>query len=177
MKIRLTLLTAGLLMAPGLFAQKVEINLNRLIPLAKEHVVVDLTGDQIRAALGSRLKDSAKGQRLEAKLAGVESVHVRVFEFANANAYSQTDIEPIRKQLQAPGWSKVISVKDEGETVEVHMLTRDAKTAGFTVLVAEPKELTVVNLVGTISLSDLQGFANSGINVDVLAMMKASTSK
>lgn len=178
MRTRFALLAAGLLLTPGLFAQKLDIQLDRLVPLAKEHVVVDLTADQIKALLATKLADSPKAKSLEARLAGLESVHVRVFEFAGPNKYSQADLDSIRQQVRAPGWSKVVSVKDEGETVEVHMMARDGKSAGFAVVVAEPDELTVVNIVGTLTLDDLKAFSNSGISIDLLAMStKAAVSK
>lgn len=165
-------LLAALLLSPGLYAQDIDLKLDRLAPLAKEHAIVDLTADQIKAALAAAPKEAGKVVELQDKLKGVESVHVRTFEFDKEGVYTQADLDPIRTQLKAPGWSKVISVKEKDETVEVYMLTRDAKAAGFAVLAAEPKELTVVHIVGALKLNDLQAVVNSNISFDMAALSK-----
>jgi hypothetical protein len=73
-------------------------------------------------------------------------------------------VEAIRNQLQSPAWSRIVSArsKHEGETTEVYLMTAgDGGTVlGMAIINAEPKELTVVNIVGPIDiekLSSLEG--------------------
>jgi hypothetical protein len=82
-------------------------------------------------------------------------VYVREFEFRQAGAYSAADLEPIRAQVKAPGWSRLMLVEDrekgDEETVEIYVYGKAdrAKVYGAMVIIsAEPRELTVVNIVG-----------------------------
>jgi hypothetical protein len=72
-----------------------------------------------------------------------------------------SDVEAIRSQLKAPGWSRIVGVKSiKGETSEVYLKREGNQVAGLVVLSAEPKELTVVNIDGPIDpeqLSELSG--------------------
>ncbi len=73
-------------------------------------------------------------------------------------------MESIRGQLQTPSWSRIVSAqnKPEGETSEIYLMTAsDGGTVlGMAIIDAQPKELTVVNIVGPIDmdkLSQLEG--------------------
>ena len=62
----------------------------------------------------------------------------------------------MRSQLTAP-WTKLVSVRSQkdGESVDVYVWPENGQSGGMAVLVAEPKELTVVNIVGPIDLDKL----------------------
>jgi hypothetical protein len=47
------------------------------------------------------------------------------------------------------------------------MLSQNGKTAGFLLISAEPKELTVVHIVGSIDLASLQAVVKSTISYDL----------
>ncbi|HJZ95022.1 MAG TPA: DUF4252 domain-containing protein, partial [Candidatus Solibacter sp.] len=63
----------------------------------------------------------------------------------------------IRVQLKGPEWQRAVGINsdEERETVEVWVRNENGKMSGMAILVAEPRELTVVNLVGTVELSTL----------------------
>nr|MBA3323443.1 hypothetical protein [Pyrinomonadaceae bacterium] len=71
--------------------------------------------------------------------------------------YGEADIASIRTQLSAPAWVRIINVfrKKDGRTVEVHMLTDNAKIGGLAVVAFEPRRLTLVNIVGNIDMDKL----------------------
>lgn len=82
-------------------------------------------------------------------------VHVREFEFRRAGVYTAADLEAIRAQVRAPGWSQLVKVEDreEGdeEIVEVYVYGKAEGRSvhgAMVVISAEPRELTVVNIVG-----------------------------
>jgi hypothetical protein len=72
-------------------------------------------------------------------------------------------VEAIRSQLKAPGWSKVVDVRSSvkgGDNAGIYVKTDGTNIQGIVVIAAEPKELTVVNIVGTLDpahLKDLGG--------------------
>jgi hypothetical protein len=68
----------------------------------------------------------------------------------------------VRSQLKAPEWSRIVGVKSSGESenIEVWVRNENGKVSGVAILASEPRQLTVVNLVGNIdldSLADLGG--------------------
>ena len=147
-----------LLCAP-LFGQGARLNLqlDQLAAKAESVVNVNLDGEMLamgRQALASKRKDAPNVKEI---VDGLKGIYVRVFEFAAAGAYSPADIEDIRKQLSGPGWVSFVDIQDRkaGETVGVYSYMEGGKVAGMAVLTAEPKELTVVNIVGPIDLAKL----------------------
>lgn len=153
-------LTVALVPAWG---QKLDLNFDKLAAKAHEKAEVDLD----RATIGMLLKNSgAKG--LDGVLSGVNGVVVRNYEFDQAGAYSDADLEPLRKQVASgTGWSRVINVKEEKESTEIYMFSQGDTPGGFLIISAEPKELTVVHVQGTIQLAQLQELVQSNVKFDL----------
>ena len=150
---------------PAAFGQNPKLDIQNLEPLAKkasEVVDVNLDGALLRLA-GKFMTDEDDREGLEI-IKNLKGIYVKNFEFAKPNEYSQADVESIRGQLQTPSWSRIVSAqnKPEGETSEIYLMTAsDAGTVlGMAIIDAQPKELTVVNIVGPIDmdkLSQLEG--------------------
>jgi hypothetical protein len=159
MKTRIALL-ALLLVAPGTaLAQgaKLELKgLDRLAKLAEETVNLDIPSGMLAFA-GAFLKDDADQAVAKQLLSNLKGIYIRSFEFDRENAYTADDVDNIRKQLSAPGWSKFISSesKRDRELVEIYSWQEGGTSAGLAILVAEPTELTIVNIVGPIDVSKL----------------------
>jgi hypothetical protein len=92
-----------------------------------------------------------------ALLQDIKSVRVRNFTFDSDNAYSKADIDSVRKQLQAPGWSALVQVhrRESNEDVDVYVCLEDDKVKGLAVIASEPREFTIVNIVGSIDLDKI----------------------
>jgi hypothetical protein len=139
--------------------------LDGLASKAKESVDITLDSSMLQMAGGflsanAKDKDAAKTKEL---LSGLKSISVRSFEFKEEGQYRIEDLDPIRAQLRAPGWSKIVSVTEEKELTEIYMRTEQGKVAGFAIIAAEPKELTVVAIEGSIDLNDLSKLGGLGI--------------
>lgn len=161
----LAVLAACLALAPAGSAQKVEFKLDHLTSRAREHTVVDMDAQQLRA-MAAQTKPG-KERKLEGLLDGIESLRVNTFEFDKDGQYSEADLAPIRKQLQAPGWTRIASVKEKNDSTEVYLMMRDGKMAGLAVISAEPRELNVVNIVGTASLDRIGELVRSKVRYDL----------
>ena len=103
--------------------------------------------------------DEVKVKKL---IGGIEGIYIKSFEFKNEGAYLPADLEKVRSQLKAPEWSRIVGIKSGGESenIEVWVRNENGKVSGVAILASEPRELTVVNLVGNIdldSLADLGG--------------------
>ena len=93
----------------------------------------------------------------------VKGIYVKSFSFEKENEYSSAEIESVMSQLRGGGWSKIIRVtsKKDGDNVEVYLLSIGDQIGGLAVVSAEPKEFTVVNVVGPIDLEKLSKIEGS----------------
>ena len=154
---------ALLLAAVGLSsAQPLKLNLDHLAAKAADSVDINLNGSLLQFAakfLDNKDPDEAKVKKL---IGGIEGIYIRSFQFKNDGEWAQSDLENVRNQVKGPGWSRIVGYKStsEGANAEVYVRTDKDKVLGVAIVVAEPKEFTVVNLSGTIdmdSLADLSG--------------------
>jgi len=90
-------------------------------------------------------------------LAGINSIQVRSYEFSSDSAYSAADLETVRRQLEAPGWTPLLQSRDQqkGERVDVYVMMDADHTKGFALIASEPRQVTIVNIAGSIDLASL----------------------
>jgi hypothetical protein len=135
-------------------AGKLELkNLDKLADRAAEVNDVTLDGSLLQLAV-SVMKSSGDPDAAQVVeiIKGLKGIYVKNFEFDSPGQYSQADVEASRSQLTGPGWQRIVTSfsKRNGERDEVYLLKNGDKINGVTVLVAEARELTVVNIVGAI---------------------------
>lgn len=129
-------------------------HLNRLADQASETVDVNVDPATLQTAgflSGSDVNDA----KVKALIEGIKGIYIKSFEFTSAGAYSEQDIETVRKQLAAPGWSRMVSVREKGELTEIYFWREGGQNGGLAVLTAETRELTIVNIVGRVDLATL----------------------
>jgi len=135
-------------------------SLDKLDDLAKEATVVTLDQNLLKLAGGFLNDKDPDQQTAKSLLSGIKAVYVRNYEFSKKDQYSMSDVEPIRKQIQALGWSKIVQSKEKNEDGtlkeidEVYVNT--GAGGGLAVISAEPKELSVVYIDGTLKVEDLR---------------------
>jgi hypothetical protein len=160
---RIALLIALLLLVvPALSAQKLNIDLPAgLADRAVETVDITLDGELLK--LASKFMDndhSSDGLAARDMVRNLQGIYVRSYEFDKEGEYDRSILGSIRSQL-GPSWKKVVTVKSrDRDNVEIYVDSRNDKVVGLVILAAEPKQLTIVNLVGPIDidrLSSLEG--------------------
>jgi Domain of unknown function (DUF4252) len=128
-------------------------NLEKLADKAAEVNDVTLDGSLLSFAVTvlKKSNDPDSAQLVEL-IRGLKGIYVKNFEFDSPGQYSQADVEAIRSQLAGPGWQRIVTSfsKRSNERDEVYLLKEGDKINGVAILVAEAKELTVVNIVGAI---------------------------
>jgi hypothetical protein len=131
--------------------------LEKLAAKASEVVDVNLDAPMLKLAAKFMDKDDKDDSQLQQMLQNLKGIYVRNYQFDKEGEYSEADVEAIRSQLRSPAWSKIVSVrsKKEGENAEVYLLGSESNVQGLVIISADPKELTVVNLVGPIDLDKL----------------------
>jgi hypothetical protein len=135
-------------------------SLDRLAARASETVNVQVDADMIEFGRALLKGDDPEEKDIKELLVGLKGVFVRVLEFKGAGEYSEGDIAPLREQLRAPGWSRIVGIQSrrEGlENAEVYLSRNAAGRAdGLVFLAVEPKQIVLVNLVGTVDLEKLR---------------------
>lgn len=159
--VRSLVLMSAILLALPLWARaqdiKIPADVQKLSAKAHETVEVNMEGPMLRWASRFLNADNPEEKKAAKVVANLKGIYVRSFEFSKEGEYSAADVESLRSQVHAPGWTKVVGVRSEtdGDNVDVFFKLEEDKMAGIVVISAEPKELTFVSIVGPIDVDQL----------------------
>ncbi|HET7105003.1 MAG TPA: DUF4252 domain-containing protein [Terracidiphilus sp.] len=154
------MLGAALLAVPG-YAQNSPLLLpspleKQLAARATNVTEVTLGKDMLgfAAKVMSNEKDDAAARKL---IQGLNGIYVREYEFDKPDQYSMKDVEELRRHFATPEWSPIVRTHEmkTGETTDVMVKTVNGETQGMFVLSAEPKELSIVLILGPIRMDEL----------------------
>ena len=152
---KITLFIFLIALAAPLYAQRLNLDFPALADRASETVDVTLDGPMLRLAsrfLNDRDPDERTAKDLVGKLQGI---YVHSYEFDKEGEYDRAVIEKVRAQL-GPSWKPMVTVRSKvKENVDIYLDTRGDAVAGLLIISAEPRELTLVNIVGPIDLDKL----------------------
>jgi hypothetical protein len=135
-------------------------NFNHLRAKANDSVNVTLGGPLLRFVSRLAASDDTADEQQKAAvdlLQEISSVQVRSFKFNEDGAYSMADIDAVREQLNAPGWTRLVEQhkREPREDTDVFMCLEDGKIKGIAVIASEPREFTIVNVIGNIDIDKL----------------------
>lgn len=127
---------------------------------SKATEVVDITLGTWPLTLASKLMDGDDVGDVQVKelLSGIKSIAIRSYEFDSDFAYSKDDVDAVRDQLSAPGWTQLAQVRKRGkrqQEVDVYMALDGDHANGFAIVASEPRKFTILNIVGSIDLDQL----------------------
>ncbi|HET9108034.1 MAG TPA: DUF4252 domain-containing protein [Steroidobacteraceae bacterium] len=125
---------------------------------AAQAVVISLDSSLLHQASGFINESSgASSAEVTELLKGIRGIYVRSFSFAEPGEYSRADLGPVEAQLRAPGWQPVVSTHDvkQGKELEIYVRRSGHRTDGLAIIAADPRQLTIVNIVGPIDLARL----------------------
>ena len=153
---------------------KADVDMPQLKEKAAEVVEVNLEGQTLEQ--GSRLlaiRDGITGS-MKKLLGGLKGIYRRTYRFGFGGGYEPEEVDSIRRDLTQKGWSPMIDVEDRqnNATVSVYLYYQDSQVRGVTVVSADPKEVTVVNIVGDV---DLEALAEFGESMGVPSMRLATS--
>lgn len=161
MRHRITILLWIFLM-PGLAAAAPNARLllpdfSALSKKASESVTITL--DPNLLAMAARFldsKDPEEAQTIEV-IKGLQGIYIRSFTFDSDGAYRASDIEAIRTQLSAPGWNRLVETRSRKThaNVDIYIMVDKSQAVGLAVIASEPRQFTIVNIVGAIDLDKL----------------------
>src|SRR5580765_7806931 len=144
------------------YGQDAKLQLGNLDKLSEKAArVTDVTLDGSLLNFAIKLIESDEGdedaKELKSIMKNLKGIYVKSFEFDEASQYSKADVEAIRSQLSSPRWSRIVQSTDKrhNEHDEIYLLKENDRVGGLVILVAEAKELTVVNIVGDVPVDKI----------------------
>jgi hypothetical protein len=158
---KLLLTLFALALAAPLSAQRINLDLPGLSDKAAEVVDVTLDGSMLR--LASKFLSNGDPDERAAKdvVQKLEGIYVRSYSFDHDGEYDRSVVERLRAQI-GPSWKKILDVRSRGrENSEIYINMRGDQPVGMLVISAEPRELTVVNIVGPIDIDKLSALEGS----------------
>jgi hypothetical protein len=136
---------------------------------ARASDVTEVTLDKNMLGFASKFmngkdKDDTSVRQL---IQGLEGIYVRSYEFDKEGQYSMEQIDSLRKAFETPEWSPMVRERERksGETTDIMVKLVNGEPHGMFILAAEPKELTIVLIMGPIrmdQLGELNGIAGLG---------------
>jgi hypothetical protein len=112
-----------------------------------------------------------------ALITGLDGIYVREYEFDKEGQYSMDEIEQLRKYFETSEWTPIVRERERksGETTDVMVKLVNGESHGMFILTAEPKELTIVLILGPIKMEDLgklKGLSGLGSLGDISVNVK-----
>jgi hypothetical protein len=162
-------------------AQGAKLQMDQLDFLAnKASETVDVKLDEHLMQMTARFFSAKDPDEAKIKeiIKGVKGIYVKSFTFEKENEYSTAEVDVVMAQLRGAGWNKVLSVisRKDGQNVEVFLNTLGDQINGLAVLSIQPKELTIVNIVGPVDLQKLSSLEGQ-FGVPDLDLEKDKTEK
>lgn len=126
---------------------------------AKASDSVSITLDAALLGIAAGFLDSSKPEDAAAKelIGGLRGIYVKSFTFGKDFAYPTAEVDSIRRQLAPPLWQRLVGVRSHKEqaNVDIYMAVDGGKANGLVIIASEPREFTVVNILGSIDLQKL----------------------
>jgi hypothetical protein len=127
---------------------------------AKASDSVSITLDSGLLGIAAAFLDSSNPEDAAAKelISGLKGIYVRSYTFDKDFAYPSADVDMLRRQLSAPVWQRLVGVRSgkEQANVDIYMSVNQNNANGLVIIASEPREFTVVNIVGSIDLQKLR---------------------
>jgi hypothetical protein len=159
-------------------AQDGQLRLPDLTAL-KAHAVesVHLTLDPVALSFASAFMSErdAGARQLKETFRQITSVTVRSFELDADLAQPDPEVEDVRRQLSGEGWTPLVRVhhRDKNEDVGVYIAHDGHQIHGLAILAVEPREVTLVHIVGDVEPSRLAALRKAFTPADATAAVSA----
>jgi hypothetical protein len=160
------------------------------LPPAVEKELAAKASDVTEVTLGKNMLDFASkfmkdkdDEQARKLIQGLKGIYVREYTFEKEGEYSMDQIKQLRTSFGTSEWSPIVHEVEHHksgatETTDVMVKTVNGETQGMFILSAEPKELSIVLILGPINvdeLSELHGIGGLHALKDVEKSVKKST--
>lgn len=104
--------------------------------------------------MNSKDEDEAATRKL---IEGLDGIYVRDYEFDKDGEYSMDEVQKLRQYFETTEWTPIVRSRERrtGETTDVLVKMVNGETHGMFILSAEPRELSIVLILGPVRMEDL----------------------
>jgi hypothetical protein len=141
-------------------------------PLEKELAarasrVTEVTLDKNMLGYAGTVMNGQDGDQSYAKkfIGGLDGIYVRQYEFDKDGQYSMDDIEKLRQAFETPDWTPIIRTRERDDTRISEVLVKqvNGETRGMFLLTVEPRELSIVLILGPVRMDQLGMLGGFGV--------------
>ena len=133
---------------------------------ARASNVTEVTLGKNMLAFAAKVMNGKDGDEAAARhlIEGLDGIYVREYEFDKEGQYSMDDIQKLRAYFETSDWSPIVRERDKksGESTDVMMKIVNGETHGMFILDVEPKELSIVLILGPVKMEDLSKLSGLG---------------
>ena len=125
--------------------------------------VTEVTLDKNMLAFASKFMDKDGDDEGKQMIRNLKGVYVREYEFDKENSYTQADVDGLRKYFEGSEWSPMVHERTKGQAAgtDVYVKLAGDQMQGLFVLDAEPKELSLVLILGPINPDQISKLGGS----------------
>ncbi|HUA92060.1 MAG TPA: DUF4252 domain-containing protein [Terracidiphilus sp.] len=97
-------------------------------------------------------------------IAGLDGIYVRNYEFDKEGAYSMDEVDKLRQYFETSEWTPIVRSREKknAELTDVMVKMVNGESRGMFILSAEPKELSIVLILGPIRMDQLGALSGLG---------------
>jgi len=126
---------------------------------ARASDVTEVTLGKNMLAFAAKIMNGKDDDDAEARhlIEGLDGIYVREYEFDKAGEYSAEEVDQLRKYFETSDWTPMVKERERktGESTDVMVKLVNGESHGLFILDAEPKELTIVLILGPIKMDEL----------------------
>lgn len=151
----ITVVTAMALCLPAVAQPNWKADFKSLADKAEETVEVTLDGKMLNLAVKFLSAEDAEEREIREIVKGLTGIYIYSFTFDSDWAYDRAVAETVRKRI-GTGWEQMIKVRSKSkEDVDIWVRPAGNGVDGIFIVAAEPREFTVVNIMGSIDIDKL----------------------
>jgi hypothetical protein len=126
---------------------------------ARASDVTEVTLGKNMLAFAAKIMNGKDDDDVETRklIEGLEGIYVREYEFDKPGEFSADEVDQLRKYFETSEWSPMVKERERknNESTDVMVKLVNGESHGIFILSVEPKELTIVLILGPIKMDDL----------------------
>jgi hypothetical protein len=133
---------------------------------AKASDVTEVTLDKNMLGFAAKFMDNKKSDDAATRqlIQGLDGIYVRDYEFDKPGQYSTDEVDKLRHYFETSDWVPLVRNREKksGESTDVMVKMVNGVSRGMFILSAEPKELSIVLILGPIRMDQLGALGSLG---------------
>jgi hypothetical protein len=133
---------------------------------ARASDVTEVTLGKNMLAFAAKIMNGKDSDEAETRhlIEGLDGIYVREYEFDKDGQFSADEVEQLRKYFETSEWSPIVKERQRktGESTDVMVKLVNGESHGMFILDVEPRELTIVLILGPVHMDDLSKLKGIG---------------